>query len=363
MSVVESERAFSAAVIDFSALSGQVSNTELSHFRTQPGRVEVPADTASTARAIIRLVLNVVVLLVCLGAPLAFLAFVTDELSPKYSTEPGMGIVWAATVLLGSIPAAFVVNDVHAHVRLRWPWRRWLRLSRFAVDNGLQYLPESPAPSLPGVIFAGSPNRVATDRLMADQESRFEIGNFETARGEITFRTARWGYMALRLDRTLPHMVLHAVANRRRKRTLPGAILSFQALSLEGDFDQHFTLHAPRRYERDALYVFSPDLMALMVDEARTFEIEIVDNWIIFYKPNGFDLSSEQTARTLFRIASIVGAKTSRQTRRYWDIHGGTFVQNVVAADAERLRVRRVLSGAAVLLIVLLVAQFLKLVS
>ena len=37
-----------------------------------------------------------------------------------------------------------------------------------------------------------------------------------------------------------------------------------QVLSLEGDFDRYFTLYCPKEYERDALYVFTPDLMALL---------------------------------------------------------------------------------------------------
>lgn len=42
-------------------------------------------------------------------------------------------------------------------------------------------------------------------------------------------------------------------------------------LSLEGDFDRYFTLYCPGDYERDALYVFTPDLLALLIDESRHF--------------------------------------------------------------------------------------------
>lgn len=48
-----------------------------------------------------------------------------------------------------------------------------------------------------------------------------------------------------------------------------------QVLSLEGDFDRYFTPYCPKQYERDALSVFTPDLMALCIDEAAPFDIEI----------------------------------------------------------------------------------------
>jgi hypothetical protein len=150
-----------------------------------------------------------------------------------------------------------------------------------------------------------------------------------------------WGYMAIGLDRNLPHMILASRRNARRSRGIPLVIDRKQVLSLEGDFDKHFTLFAPRQYERDALYVFSPDLMALMIDEASFFEVEIVDDWIFFYSPKPFDLTSRRTLRRLVRIARIVGAKTFRQTDRYWDDRTGMpFVANEVGAPGRRLRTR-----------------------
>ena len=72
------------------------------------------------------------------------------------------------------------------------------------------------------------------------------------------------GYLAVRLQRKLPQFVLDSSRNDDGKYSnLPMPIAGGQRLSLEGDFDQHFALHSPRGYERDALYIFTPDLMAL----------------------------------------------------------------------------------------------------
>lgn len=56
---------------------------------------------------------------------------------------------------------------------------------------------------------------------------------------------------------------------------------SSQRLSLEGDFDSHFALYCPSGYERDALYLFTPDVMTRAVDEAGGWDIEIVDDVLL----------------------------------------------------------------------------------
>ena len=55
--------------------------------------------------------------------------------------------------------------------------------------------------------------------------------------------------------------------------TLPATFRRDQVLSLEGDFNRYFTLYCPRQYERDALYVFTSDLISLLNDEADPFDV------------------------------------------------------------------------------------------
>ena len=62
-------------------------------------------------------------------------------------------------------------------------------------------------------------------------------------------------------------------------------------LSIEGDFDEHFALHSPPVSQRDAVYIFTPDLMALLIDETGDFDVEIVDVFVV-YSRHGFDLSN-----------------------------------------------------------------------
>ena len=120
-----------------------------------------------------------------------------------------------------------------------------------------------------------------------------------------------------------------------------------QRLSLEGNFDDYFTLYCPRQYERDALYVFTPDLMALLIDEASPFDVEIVDDWMFVYANVPFQTGDANMYARLFRIIDTVGAKTLTQTDRYVDERVGNFAANIVAPQGARLK-RRVSVGAVI---------------
>jgi len=76
-----------------------------------------------------------------------------------------------------------------------------------------------------------------------------------------------------------------------------------QRLSLEGDFDRYFRLSCPEGYERDALYLFTPDVMARFIDNASALEVEIVDDWMFLYSPN--ELSTLDPARWAWAFAVV----------------------------------------------------------
>src|SRR5690606_3240844 len=117
-----------------------------------------------------------------------------------------------------------------------------------------------------------------------------------------------------------PHMLLDSRQNNTWGFSgFAGLFDRAQVLSLEGDFDRWFTLYCPRQYETDALYVFSPGLMALCIDEVAPFDVEIVDDWMFVYSPRPFRMDDPALLERLFRIIDVVGSKTLKQTRRYRD--------------------------------------------
>ena len=185
---------------------------------------------------------------------------------------------------------------------------RWFRLDRFARANGMTFIPQLADPALPGMIFSRGSGRTASD-LVRGQRPRFvEFANYRYTTGSGKNRTTHeWGYVAVRLDVPLPNIVLDATGNNGLfgASNLPSSFDRDQRLSLEGDFDRYFSLYCPEGYERDALYLFTPDIMARFIDSAAALDVEIVDDWLFLYAKRDFSTLDPATWAWLF---SVVGA-------------------------------------------------------
>ncbi len=204
-------------------------------------------------------------------------------------------------------------------------WEAAYRLVGFASANDLRYGHDE-TPLHPGVIFSTGGDRVVERRLTTTVGRRLEIGNYRYSIRHDDDREPtvyRWGYVAITLDRRLPHLLLDAKANNRstfgiKTSNLPVDLAPDQRLSLGGEFDDRFTLYAPSNYGRDAFGIFTPDLMALFIDRLGTYDVEIVDDTLFVYGSR-FDLLAPQTYEWLQEVVATVVARTVRRTERYHD--------------------------------------------
>lgn len=226
-----------------------------------------------------------------------------------------LGILFLVPLLLaaGALVAAVVFSR---RAQRAQELRRW-RLAGFARDVGMEFVPAVRSPALPGVIFAIGGDRQASDVLRGREPRFVEVGNhsYTVSNGKNT-STVRWGYIAIRLAVPLPHIVLDATANDGLFGTnLPASWGRAQRLSLEGDFDRHFRLFCPQGYERDALYLFTPDVMARLIDTASVLDVEIVDDWLLLY--SGEELSTVDPARWawVFSVISTLLDKLAQWER------------------------------------------------
>ena len=206
-------------------------------------------------------------------------------------------------------------------------WNRQLvrgyRLAGFAAANGMTYLPRLEDPQLPGMIFSLGHGREATDLVRGTAPRFAEFANFRYTTGSgKNSQTHDWGYIAIKLDVPLPNIVLDAQANNGFfGSNLPAAYQGHQRLSLEGDFDRYFALYCPEGYEQDALYLFTPDIMARFMDSASAFDVEIVDDWLFLYAQNR-QVSTLDPAvwAQMFGTVGVVIAKL-QQWARWRDEH------------------------------------------
>lgn len=229
-----------------------------------------------------------------------------------------------------------VVIAVAAYVQAA----RQIRLGQFAAKNGIIYKRNVPYDDRPGVFFG-----VGHSKSFAESFSflspTMEIGNYSYTTGSGKSRqTHLIGYVQLALPRRLPHMVLDSRKNNffGRMSNIPYGFSSDQKLSLEGNFDEYFTLFAPATYKRDALYVFTPDVMQLLMTSVPGFDIEIIDDTLYLYSEAAFELTKQSQLEPLIQVAAALSAKFSRQTDYYADEHVGDRSQNVIAAPGARLK-------------------------
>lgn len=159
-----------------------------------------------------------------------------------------------------------------------------LHLWAFARANGLTYVGKHTS-KYNGMLFDVGSGRMHTSVLRTRSVRPVEFGNYQYTTGSgKSQQTHQWGYVAVRLENLLPHIVLDAEGNNGFfGSNLPIRFDRDQHLSLEGDFDRYFRLYCPSGYERDALYLFTPDVMVRFIDNAAELDVEIIDDWVYFY--------------------------------------------------------------------------------
>jgi len=233
--------------------------------------------------------------------------------------------------------------------------RRQAALLVDASARGYDYTPELRAPGLPGLLFRVGEKVVATDVVDARSSATpFIAGGLRGhyAMETSTPRVIALSWTAIPLERSVPHIVL--VGRRIGALKLGGfAMHESQRLSLEGDFDRSFRLYCPKDYERDALQIFTPDLMAKLVDTTSDCDVELVDDWMFVYSRAGRSLDAE-ALDALEAVTRHVQATVHRQTAGYTDSRSAAAGRTIspeehaarvgrVAAEGSRLKTRSTL--------------------
>jgi len=336
-------------VVDYSPLLTTPTPQEVAAYRSQARATGAAWASISVQNIVVGIVITVfgaAIFLPMLGGIVYFLIGGLQEGNP-------IAMIFLLLFIGGVGLVGFAI--VRVVVAGTGNWSRWLRMDRFARANGFTFSPADSDPAYPGAIFATGDSRKATEHFRTVEGRFLDFGNYQYSTGSGKNRTTRtWGFLAIQLDRRLPHMVLDSTANNGLfgGTNLPATFDKSQILSLEGDFDRYFTLYCPAEYERDALYVFTPDLMALLIDNAAPLDVEIVDDWMFVYSATPFPPARPEVYQRLLRIVETVGAKTLTQTDRYQDDRvAAPFAANVVAPQGTRLK-RSVGVGALILIVV-----------
>lgn len=248
------------------------------------------------------------------------------------------------SALLDAVYGGFLVfTGLYALLLSAVIWRnasRPVRIARTAQANDLRYSERGPT----GLRLPGSvPNDASAVLMTTDVVTRAASDaagpafTAATLTPPVAGTRRRHGIAAITLERETPHIVL---VNRRAGvlRETGRRFRGQQRLRLEGDFDRTFTLFCPRGYETDALYIFTPDLMALMLDLASDCEAELLDGHLVLYSGTPWRLWTARGFTRLITLVDLVGRKTRSRTELYQDDRSPAAA--TVAAGGRRLRVR-----------------------
>jgi hypothetical protein len=327
---------------DYKPLQSLVNRTDITNLKKQ-----YPIDDFSM---LVRSTFTVV-LVVC-SLPI-FVVAILLSISLGWQYVLGCGLLIIASILICVFSYFKYQNS---------KWTQYVRLYRFAQVNNLVYKPSLDNSNHNGIIFNIGKCRIVINQLISNSNKIFEIANYTYTVGSgKSEHIEKKGYVMIQLDRNLPHMVLDSKSNNTNLfgislSNLPVSFKNNQKLSLEGDFDKYFTLYAPKEYKRDALYVFTPDLMSLFIDESNSFDAEIVDNKLYIYSKIPFNMLDESILKRIFKIIDTVGTKIISQTKQYADERVENRMVNVVSEPGRRLK--RQVSWVAIAVLVAIFIYF-----
>jgi len=143
----------------------------------------------------------------------------------------------------------------------------------------------------------------------SDMQYRYSIGYIQSS-------LSSYG-INVKLPVFLPNIIVDSHHNDKNGKSMVFSANNSQRLELEGDFYKDYGIYAPKGYERTALQLLSPDVMALLQDKAEKFDLEVFGPQLnILCRQN--PLTNPALAQNLVDIATKIIAKSNNMMQQ-WD--------------------------------------------
>lgn len=236
----------------------------------------------------------------------------------------GRGDILTVAPILGIFVIGYTVLAAFGFLWWAVGLSRRVKIAAFAWQNGWAYADLLEHTRRPGAAFT----RVVHSReraVMACDDARmpFELGmHHSVSRGQERATIQRpFAFIELPLPASVPHIVL---ANRKHS-IVPTLGLGRGAarMELEGDFAKTFRLIVPEGYQQDALYIFTPDLMARVLDLGSGAEIELVSDRLYVYLPSRTRFDRAETMAAAVTLAEEFHRRFTARTELYRDDDAG----------------------------------------
>lgn len=180
---------------------------------------------------------------------------------------------------------------------------------RFAEVNGWKYITNGDPDQELGLMFQqGAGRRIShvIEGVVGDR--RFRIFNYEFGVGsgdnqKIYYYTV----FVFTFDGSFPHIYLN---NKRNSYSIKAG----EVVPLPSEFEKQFSLSAPRKYEIEALAIFTPDVLARLLDNEFAHDVEFIDHKVLIFTDglmNTFEKLEQEFNRVL-ELEDLLDEKLDR---------------------------------------------------
>jgi hypothetical protein len=153
---------------------------------------------------------------------------------------------------------------------------------QFGASIGFAYTDTADMKSVSGKLFEAGHSQNISDVLTGSYQNipmRFFTYSFTVGEGKNS-HTYSYTVFEATMTGTVPDILLSSVNHS----TLVGGWGTGQEkVELEGDFNKYFKLTVPKGYEQEAYEIFTPDVMANLIDKAKDVSFEFVGNKLYIY--------------------------------------------------------------------------------
>ena len=153
-----------------------------------------------------------------------------------------------------------------------------------AENNGWEYKGVVDDVVEPGIMFKQGKGQDITHLIEGKVDGRpFRMFRYSFKIGEGKNETSYWyTVFAFKFEGTFPHIYLNNKHNSY-------SINAGEKLPIPTEFEKQFTLSAPRKYETEALEIFTPDIFTKLLDGGFTHDVELVDHELLMFVDGSTD--------------------------------------------------------------------------
>ncbi len=250
-------------------------------------------------------------------------------------------ILWAVLILFSIVFAVVSACVWRGYVN----YRNFVVLSEIAKANNFQVIEkiDKPEQQYIGSLLKAGKNQPVYSILKGIWAKRsFEIFNLIYVTREGRSSTTNYtGIIVVKLPRRLPNIIFDNKSDNFLGISSLGNATpsSSQKVQLEGDFNKYFDVYVPKDYERDMLYFLTPELMQLLIEEGKEYDIEVIGDELYIYN-NGmeFNFNDKDEFKSIFKLIESIGSEFSENTDSYKHQVSVAQSASVVNADPPKLK-------------------------